>query len=108
MNRQQNITLKIADVSPISMKVPAQSEEVYRRAEYNINYAWEKWRRDFPDRTPKEILAMIAIRFAKLYFQLQEQVNDRQNLLDNFEKELDRLLDIVNTADNDATLSSAR
>ncbi|MCH5219177.1 MAG: cell division protein ZapA [Muribaculaceae bacterium] len=91
---QQKITIRIADVSPIGMKIPADTEEVVRRAEYNVNKVWNKWRNDLSKLSGKEVLAMVTFQFAKHYYQLLEQVEREQSLLENFEKELDVLLDI--------------
>lgn len=94
MKTQQNITIKIADVAPISMKIASETEEVVRKAEYNVNKVWNAWRNDFRDRSAKEVLAMVTFQFAKRYYQLLDQVEKQQNLMEDFEKELDRLLEI--------------
>ena len=90
--KEQNITIKIADVAPISMTIEPAKEERIREAEYNVNRVWSEWRRRFEDKTSKEILAMAAFQFAKLYYQLRQSVNDQQHLLDDFEADLDRML----------------
>lgn len=93
---QQNITIRIADVSPISMNIPAETEEVVRKAEFNVNKVWNKWRSDFPTKTSKEVLAMVTVQFAKRYYQLLDQIERQQNFFNDFEAELDRLLQIGN------------
>lgn len=92
MDKQQNITIKIADVAPISMTIDRSTEEWVREAERSVNQVWRTWRTDFSDKTSKEVLAMVAYQFAKLYFQLKHSVEDERALIENFEKELDRLL----------------
>lgn len=82
------------------MNIPADTEEIVRRAEYNANKVWSKWRNEFPNRSSKEILAMIAFQFAKSYYQLLEQVDRQQSLLKDFEEELDRLLQIESPDSN--------
>lgn len=94
MSHQQNISIKIADVAPISMTIPAETEEIVRRAEYNINKVWNAWRYDFQSKTSKEVLAMVAFQFAKRYYQLRQQVDNQQIWMEDFEQELNRLLDI--------------
>ena len=94
MTRQQKITIKIADVAPNSMTVPDDAEEVVRTAEYNVNRLWIAWRNRFSDKTSKEVLAMVAYQFAKLYYETLRQGEEQQSLLENFEAELDRLLEI--------------
>lgn len=81
-------------MAPISMNIPSDTEEVVRRAEYNVNKVWNSWRNSFPDYSARQVLAMVTFQFAKRYFQLLEQVERQQTLMDSFEKELDRLLEI--------------
>lgn len=77
------------------MTIAADTEEIVRRAEYNVNKVWNVWRKDFTDRSSKEVLAMVTFQFAKSYYQLQEQMNRQQTVLEDFESELNRLLEIV-------------
>lgn len=95
MPKQQNITIRIADAPPISMNIAADTEKIIRHAEYNVNKVWNAWRKDFSDRTSKEVLAMVTFQFAKSYYQLLEQVERQKNIFENFENELDRLLEIA-------------
>lgn len=92
MKTQQNITIKIADVGAISMSINPETEELVRRAEHSINKVWNAWRNDFPTRNSREILAMVTYQYAKSYYQLLEQVERQQNLLRDFENEMDSLL----------------
>ena len=94
MPHQQDISIKIADVPRISMTIPSDTEEVVRRAEYNVNKVFNKWKQDFHDKTSKEVLAMVAFQFAKSYYQLRIHTETQQKLLEEFENELNRLLDI--------------
>ena len=94
MTRQQKITIKIADVAPISMTVPDDAEEVVRTAEYNVNRLWIAWRNRFSDKTSKEVLAMVAYQFAKLYYETLRQGEEQQSLLENLFSELDRSIEI--------------
>ena len=80
------------------MTIPAETEEIVRRAEYYVNKVWNKWRSDFPDYNSKEILAMLSFQYARNYFQLLEQVKRQQTLLKDFEDELNRLLNIGSEA----------
>lgn len=94
MKTKQNITIKIADVAPISLTIAPESEEIVRVAERKVNEVWSKWRRDFENTTSKEVLAMVAYQFAKRYYQLLDVVSRQETLLAEFEGELDRLLEI--------------
>lgn len=109
--KEQHITLKIADVAPMSINIDRDTEELVREAERAVNRVWSIWRRDFSEKTSKEVLAMTAYQYAKLYYQLQHTIENQQKLLNNFEGELDRLLqlttesedgDNINNSDNSA------
>lgn len=92
---EQNITIRIADAAPINTKVPAESEEIVRKAAHNVNKLWKAWQHSYSGRDSKDIIAMVAFQFARRYYQLLEQVESRQDILEEFEKELDRLLDLT-------------
>lgn len=94
MKKQQKITIRIADVGSFGMNIDADSEEVVRVAEKSVNKVWNAWRNEFSEKSNKEILAMVTFQFAKLYYQLLEQVKRQQTLIDDFESELNRLLDL--------------
>ena len=98
MKDKQNITIKIADVAPISMTIAPETEEVVRIAERNVNKVWNKWSHDFEGRSSKEVLAMLTFQFAKAYCQLVDQVNRQEDVLADFEAKLDALLDIADPA----------
>jgi hypothetical protein len=97
MKEVQPITLRIADTAPLHAKVRTNTneEELAREAERNVNSLWSKWRHDFPDKSSHDVLAMAAYQFAKLYFKLQHTIDGQQKLLDDFEGELDRLLQLT-------------
>ena len=93
MKDKLNITVRLADQPPIAMRdVSLAEEETIRRAEYNINRLWETWRLRFKDKSAGEVLAMVTLRFAQLYYSRQEQMESLDSLLDAFERDLDRSL----------------
>ena len=93
MKDKLNITVRLADQPPIAMRdVSLAEEETIRRAEYNINRLWETWRLRFKDKSAGEVLAMVTLRFAQLYYSRQEQMENLDSLLDAFERDLDKSL----------------
>lgn len=78
----------------MSMTVPADGEGLVREAEYNVNKLIEGWSSAFPDKTKKELLAMAAYQFAKVYYDLLHQTEAQTALLKEFEGNLDALLQI--------------
>lgn len=89
-----NISLRIADLRPMDMHIPASQEEVVRIAEANINALWRNWSAmpEFKDKSSAEILAMVTFRFAQLYFSTEEASRQVDKTLEGLEKNLDRLL----------------
>lgn len=102
MKEDLNITIKIADVAPIRMTIKREGEEIVREAERSVNRVWNTWRTEFDEKSSKEVLAMVAVQFARLYFELAHSVDQQQYILKNFEKELDTLLKITD-ANNSST-----
>lgn len=89
-----NISIRIADLPRIPLRIPAGQEEIVRKAEANINALWRKWSAadDFKDKTSAEILAMVTFRFAQLYFTAEETSKRVDETLEDLEKSLDRVL----------------
>ena len=92
MKDQQHITIKIANQPPIGLDIPRDREEEAHRVERSVNKVWARWCQDFHDRKPEEVLAMVAYQYAKLYYELQEQVDGSLEGLADFEQQLDKLL----------------
>lgn len=92
MKDKLNITIRIADQPRMYLSIPPEEEEVVRRAEANINELWRNWTKRFKDKTPGEILAMVAFRFAQLYFNNEARVADVDSTLASLEKDLDERL----------------
>lgn len=74
------------------LKIDSDDEEIIRIAEQNINRLWRTWSQRFKDKTSGEILAMVAFRFAQLYFTNEARVEEVDSVLEQLENELDRRL----------------
>lgn len=92
-NRRHNITLRLAGYPAIPMHgITPSEEEVLRLAERQINSLWDSWKSRFPKKTEGEVMAMVALRFAELYFISEQRAQATSDRIDRFEKELDELL----------------
>lgn len=89
-----NISIRIADQPRMPLRIPADQEELVRRAEANINELWQKWsqRQEFRDKTSGEILAMVTFRFAQLYYSNLEATENIDKILGTLEQKLDNFL----------------
>ncbi len=92
MKDKLNITIRIAGLAPIPLSINIKDEELIRSAEYNVNLLWTAWSQRFKDKSSSEILAMVAFQFAKLYLTLSAQEKATDEVLSEFEKELDNIL----------------
>ena len=70
----------------ISLTVPFSRQDAVRNAEAELAALYKMWSREFPSKTPKELLAMIAYRFASAYLDLKsqqdEELQEAEQLLD--------------------------
>ena len=92
MNDNLNITIRIANQAPMHLSIKRPDEEVMRTAEYNVNKLWNSWTAKYKSKTPAEVLAMVAFRFAELYFRQAQSLASASEELERFDKELSRLL----------------
>lgn len=92
MKDKFNITIRIAELPPIPLKINREEEPIVRTAEYNVNRLWREWMTRFTDKTAYEVLAMVAFQFAKTFVILNNQSEATAKVLDDFEKELDGIL----------------
>lgn len=72
--------------------ISPSEEEVLREAERQINSLWNSWQQQFPKKSEGEVMAMVALRFAELYFISERRTEEIGARLDEFERQLDALL----------------
>ncbi|MDE5642833.1 MAG: cell division protein ZapA [Muribaculaceae bacterium] len=87
------VTIHIADTEPVQFEIERSEERLYREAEYHVNQLWKKWSKSDPKRSTADILARVALAFAELYYRKKSQFEEQHRMIDDFERELDRLLD---------------
>ena len=90
---KKDIWLQLADVKPIPLSINPEEEKRCREAEQLVNSLWDKWMRQFADKgSSHEVLARVAFRFAKLYFDEYAHNKAVNGFLEKFEKELDSIV----------------
>lgn len=93
MKDKLNITIRIADLAPMPLRIDIATEELNRSAEYNLNRLYGKWYEQYKgSKSSKEVLAMVAFQFAKLYLEKAQENENANEMLLNFEQELDKIL----------------
>jgi hypothetical protein len=92
MNDKLNITIRIANQAPIPLVINRDDEGVIRTAEYNVNRLWNSWSTKFKSKSSTEVLAMVAFRFAELFYTQSTAATETADTLAAFEQRLDKIL----------------
>lgn len=93
MNDKFRITIKIADVEPFQIGIKREEERVFRDAADLINRTWDNLRQSDKSRSSHFVLALTALSVAELYFRKSGQIEAQSRMIDDFEKQLDKLLE---------------
>ena len=90
--RRHNITARIADVEPFKLLVPETEDAFYRYIIEQLNKLWSKMHYG-PGGVPSQMaLAKVALYFAEMYYRKSALATDQSKVLDDFERELDKML----------------
>lgn len=90
MMDQEKINMEInIGGEPIKITVPFQNQELTRSVEDEINSLFAAWRRSFPKRSEKGLLAMMVYQYASYYKELtikyQEATRKAEECLGNLD-----------------------
>ncbi len=86
-----DINLRLGDVA-LTLNIHRDEEATLREASKQVNHAYKVYNDRFVDKSPREVMAMVALLFAKGYVVAAEQTRDTAKILADFEAELDMLL----------------
>ena len=81
--------LNIGD-QQLTVTVPAARQEFVRNVESGITDLYNKWRRQFPGKPDREILAMVAYQYASFYATLSERYEEATRLAADCLEEVQR------------------
>ena len=88
-----NLTIRLADVKPLSLSIDRDEEPRYREAEKLVNTLWNKWMLRFRNTSSsEEVMARVAFQFARLYAQVYRENMATSEYLADFEKKLDDIV----------------
>ena len=87
------IRLNIAGES-LLVSVPYISQELTRQTEAEINLLFDTWRSRFPEKSDRELLVMIAFRYADRYSALLREMNAAHEEAVKMEAMLDGFLSV--------------
>lgn len=94
MNEEEKVKMKL-DIAGESfvLSVPYSRQEETRRSEAEINMIYSTWRQRFPEKGDRELLAMIAFRYADRYASLMREREETMEELRLLDRRLDSLKD---------------
>lgn len=93
MKETDNIKMEInIGGERLSLVVPFLSQNAVRDTERRVQDLFQSWSARFPDKTPPEILAMVAYRFAYIYGEIEEQTSRALALAEETERKFDRII----------------
>lgn len=75
----------------ISLTVPFSRQEAVRNTEAELGALYRAWGEKFSKKSPKELLAMMAYKFASSYFDLVEARNEDARQAQSLLEETERL-----------------
>ena len=78
------------------LSVPYSHQDETRRTEEEVNMLFDTWRRRFPEKDDRELLAMIAFRYADHYAALKRERLETQNGISTLTKQLETVLAVKN------------
>lgn len=76
----------------ISLKVAFDNQDDVRDTEAHIRNLYSKWRKEFPQKTGAELLAMLAYQYASFYLEMTKREKDAAETLEELDKRLDKML----------------
>ena len=92
MNEEKvKIKLNIAGESFL-LSVPYSQQEDTRQTEEEVNMLFDTWRSRFPEKDDREILAMIAFRYADHYAALRRERLETQKEISDLTAQLQTLV----------------
>lgn len=57
----------------VTLTVPYSRRDFVRRTESSVDALYRKWHKSFPDKSDRELLAMVAYQYASFYVELKER-----------------------------------
>ncbi len=91
--REHRITVKISGVESFKLPVPEDEESFYRNVIEKINGNMSKLLYGIDPDSPTVALAKLSLYYASILYRKTQLINSQTQLLEDFEKRLDSLLE---------------
>lgn len=100
MNDPEKVKMEINIAGErIILTVPSSLQQSVRTTEQNVEKLYKTWRRDFPKKSDKELLAMMAYQYASFYEQLLHRQEEARRLAIEASQRLDQLTRPIDGSD---------
>lgn len=92
MSDKQHITIQIADAGHLDLNIEREEEEDVRNTVSKVNMLWSQWCNQFPQRSTKDVLAMVAYQYARKYYSMVDAIAAQDSALAQVDNALDQIL----------------
>ncbi len=93
MEKKDNVQMFINIAGErISLNVGFDAQADVREAEESVCELYNKWKKQYPRRSDRELLAMISYQFAHLFLTLRKRYGDAAAAMEQMDASLDDLL----------------
>jgi cell division protein ZapA (FtsZ GTPase activity inhibitor) len=94
--KQQKIHVKIGNFRIPMNVLDEQEEEIFRKAEKQVNTYIAEYNKNYPNMSDEEIIALAAFRLASVIFKMEmhQDIDPLAIRIESLDKELTELLDI--------------
>ena len=94
MRDKLDINLSIADTK-LSLTISPDEEQFLREVAVEVNKVYDAYNSRTPGRSPQEVIAKVALLFARGYLSKAKQQRELEQTLDGLDRQLDELLEQV-------------
>ncbi len=91
MKDKLDINIKIKDIV-LPVTISPEEEPLLREVDKQVNHIFKEYTKMFPHATDIEILARVTLLFAKGFVAQSVEVDKVEQMLKDFDSDLDRLL----------------
>jgi hypothetical protein len=87
-----DISVNIAG-QPLVVTVPFSRQDSVREVEAHIESLLRRWKKEYPNKSEYELMAMLTYQYASYYFAMRERQQNTMGFLEKLNKRLDVFLE---------------
>ena len=93
MNEEEKVKIKLNIAGEaFRLAVPYSQQEETRHIEEEVNSLFDLWRTRFPEKNDRELLAMIAFRYAERFAALMRERGQAREELETLQRKLEMIV----------------